>query len=79
MKREICTSAAATNETFRLLKEQARKEVNEILEKVFEELEPHLDYLSSFIKMPREDSLQEMKTRFIEIIREGSKISDKMP
>ncbi|SNT22744.1 Helix-turn-helix domain-containing protein [Anaerovirgula multivorans] len=69
MEKEICKSVAATNETFRLLVEQARKGDNGALEKVLEELEPHMEHLASFIKMPREDSLQEMKTRFIEVIR----------
>ena len=44
---------------------------NKALEIILSKLEPDIQYLASFIKMPKEEVIQEIKASFIEIIRKG--------
>ncbi|CCF12351.1 helix-turn-helix domain-containing protein [Brevibacillus laterosporus] len=44
---------------------------NQALIEIIEFLEPDMEYLACFIKMSREDSIQEMKVAMIEAIRQG--------
>ncbi|MCG7320169.1 helix-turn-helix domain-containing protein [Brevibacillus laterosporus] len=49
--------------------EQAKQGDIAALEQVLEHLEPYMKYLANYINMPREDSIQEMKAKFIEILK----------
>jgi len=55
---------------FCTLLEQAQTD-NEALETLITLLEPDMCFLSRYIKQPKEDSIQQLKMAFIEVIREG--------
>jgi len=40
------------------------------MERILEIFEPELQYLSRFMRMPKEDGMQELRLRLIEIIQE---------
>ncbi|TPG93568.1 hypothetical protein EEL32_00460 (plasmid) [Brevibacillus laterosporus] len=54
--------------------EQAKQGDIEALELILEELEPYMYELAKFISMPREDSIQEMKVKFIEVLKNGTEL-----
>ncbi|TRY27678.1 hypothetical protein FOI68_04590 [Brevibacillus sp. LEMMJ03] len=51
--------------------DEAQKGNNEALLQLLEWFEPEIHALARFIKMPKEDSIQEIKAQFIAFIREG--------
>jgi hypothetical protein len=51
--------------------QRAQSGDNEALMEIFDFLQPDMEYLACFIKMPREDSIQEMKVALMEAIRKG--------
>jgi hypothetical protein len=57
------------HEKYRMLIEKAKNGDNAALEELITILEPDINTLAKFIKMPREDTIQEIKTSFIEILR----------
>ncbi|WP_152523336.1 helix-turn-helix domain-containing protein [Brevibacillus thermoruber] len=56
---------------FERMMDEARKGNNEALLQLLEWFEPEIHALARFIKMPKEDSIQEIKAQFIAFIREG--------
>ncbi|KZE47769.1 hypothetical protein AV540_18545 [Brevibacillus parabrevis] len=57
------------DQAFSLMVEQAKNGDNEALLKVLEEMQPEIDSLAGFLKLPKEEGIQEITTRFIEKIR----------
>jgi len=53
-----------------ILIEKSKLGDNQALEELFKVLEPEINNLAQYIKMPREDTIQEIKTKFIEYLRE---------
>ncbi|UYZ12863.1 helix-turn-helix domain-containing protein [Brevibacillus sp. WF146] len=64
-------SAAPASHAFERMMDEARKGNNEALLQLLEWFEPEIHALARFIKMPKEDSIQEIKAQFIAFIREG--------
>ena len=72
MQKQISWGTQTTNdESFSLMLKQAEAGDKEAIGKIIDFLESDMAYLASFIKLPREDSIQEMKTAMIEAIRHG--------
>lgn len=51
--------------------QRAQSGDNEALLEIFEMYQPEMEYFASFIKMPREDSIQEMRAALMDLIRSG--------
>ncbi|TKI56254.1 hypothetical protein E8L90_12690 [Brevibacillus antibioticus] len=68
-KSEPEETAQLSNHAFSLIAEQAKNGDNEALLKVLEEMQPEIDYLAGFLKLPKEEGIQEITTQFIEKIR----------
>ncbi|GEC92461.1 helix-turn-helix domain-containing protein [Brevibacillus brevis] len=62
-------AAQLSNHAFTLMVDQAKNGDNEALLMVLEEMEPEINNLASFLKLPKEEGIQEITTRFIEKIR----------
>ncbi|MBG9942760.1 hypothetical protein ABE237_02175 [Brevibacillus formosus] len=62
-------AAQISNHTFSLMVEQARSGNNEALLKVLEEMEPEINNLASFLKLSKEEGIQEITMQFIEKLR----------
>jgi hypothetical protein len=56
---------------FRSLVTQARNRDKEAMEKLLSLFESEIQDLARFIKMPREDAIQTIKTDFLEMIQSG--------
>ncbi|WP_188069894.1 hypothetical protein [Brevibacillus brevis] len=57
------------NYAFSLMVERAKSGDNEALLKVLEEMQPEIHNLAGFLKLPKEEGIQEITTQFIERIR----------
>ncbi|MED1802273.1 MULTISPECIES: hypothetical protein [Brevibacillus] len=68
-KSEPEETAQLSNHAFSLIAEQAKNGDNEALLKVLEEMQPEIDSLAGFLKLPKEEGIQEITTQFIEKIR----------
>jgi hypothetical protein len=71
MQNESAAPASHVSAEFERMMDEARKGNNEALIKLLEWFEPEIHALARFIKMPKEDSIQEIKAQFIEFIRKG--------
>ena len=69
MQKEISSTITTEERPFYVILEQAKQGDTAALEQVLEHLEPYMKYLANYINMPREDSIQEMKVKFIEILK----------
>ncbi|MFS0917724.1 hypothetical protein [Brevibacillus sp. 179-C 1.1 NHS] len=58
-----------SNHEFSLTVERARYGDNEALLKVLQEMQTEIYNLAGFLKLPKEEGIQEITTRFIEKIR----------
>lgn len=58
-----------SNHEFSVMVEQAKNGDNEALLRVLEEMQPEMDNLAGFLKLPREEGIQAIITQFIEKIR----------
>ena len=61
-----------SNDQFTKLVERAISGDNDALMKVLQELDQDIQHLAEFLKLPKEDGTQAIKTKFIEILREGN-------
>lgn len=59
------------DQSFSSLLQLAERGDQQALEQILSIFEDDMQYLACFIKMPREDSLQQMKVAFIDMIRNG--------
>lgn len=57
------------NYAFSLTFEQAKEGDNEALLRVLEEMRSEIDTLANFLKLPKEEGIQEITVQFIERIR----------
>ncbi|NTU24323.1 hypothetical protein HPY28_28820 [Brevibacillus sp. HB1.2] len=57
------------NNAFSLKLEQAKEGDNEALLRVLEEMRSEIDSLAGFLKLPKEEGIQEITAQFIEKIR----------
>ncbi|KZE44161.1 hypothetical protein AV540_02370 [Brevibacillus parabrevis] len=57
------------DQAFSLMVEQAKNGDNDALLKVLEEMQPEIDSLAGFLKLPKEEGIQEIMAQFIEEIR----------
>lgn len=71
MEDKIFTATGTENDSFCIMLKRAQSGDNQDLIEIIEFLEPDMEYLACFIKMSREDSIQEMKVAMIEAIRQG--------
>ncbi|KZE51724.1 hypothetical protein AV540_12725 [Brevibacillus parabrevis] len=62
-------AAQISNHTFGLMVERAKNDDNEALLRILEEMEPEINNLAGFLKLPKEDGIQEITMQFIERIR----------
>lgn len=60
------------HEEHRVLIEKAKNGDNAALEELMNVLEPDIKTLAQYIKMPKEDSMQEIKAQFIAALRQGN-------
>ncbi|MDN9012443.1 helix-turn-helix domain-containing protein [Brevibacillus laterosporus] len=74
MQKEISRSITTEKKQFHVILEKAKQGDEIALQQVLELLEPYMKYLANYINMPREDSIQEMKAKFIEILKNGTQI-----
>ncbi|MDF9414320.1 helix-turn-helix domain-containing protein [Brevibacillus laterosporus] len=74
MQKEIPSTITTEKRPFHIILEQAKQGDTVALEQVLEQLEPYMRYLANYINMPREDSIQEMKTKFIEILKNQERL-----
>lgn len=58
-------------DSFLTLLEQAQKGDEKAMEELLMVFESDFEYLAGFIKLPRDEALQTLKTEFIEMIRKG--------
>lgn len=70
MEKERYRDIAPENDLIILLK-QAQNGDKSAMEALLKIFEPDINYLAKFIKLSREDALQELKTEFIDVIRRG--------
>ncbi|CAI8703256.1 HTH_16 domain-containing protein [Brevibacillus sp. IT-7CA2] len=68
-KSEPKEAAQISNHAFSLMVEQAKSGDNEALLKVLEEMEPEINNLVSFLKLSKEEGIQEITMQFIEKLR----------
>ncbi|TKI57013.1 hypothetical protein E8L90_16930 [Brevibacillus antibioticus] len=68
-KSESKDTTQLCNHTFSLMVDRAKSGDNEALIRVLEEMQPEIDSLAGFLKLPKEEGIQEITTRFIEKIR----------
>ena len=71
MSKKVSTFFSSENDSFCMMLKRAEAGDNQALLKVLETFQSEMEYLAGFIKMPKEDSIQEMKTVLIEKIRNG--------
>lgn len=71
MQEQILTDTGAADNAFCVILQQAESGDNDALLEVLNRFQSDMEYLACFIKMPREDSIQEMKAALIELIRRG--------
>ncbi len=71
MQNKNLASIASTTEGFDRLMGEAVNGDNEALVQILQMFEPEILHLVRFIKMPREDCMQEIMTQFIALIRKG--------
>ncbi|MFA4134121.1 MULTISPECIES: hypothetical protein [unclassified Brevibacillus] len=68
-KSESKETTQLPNHAFSLMVEQAKNGDNEALLKVLQEMQPEIDSLAGFLKLPKEEGIQEITAQFIERIR----------
>ncbi|TGV31182.1 hypothetical protein EN829_033985 [Mesorhizobium sp. M00.F.Ca.ET.186.01.1.1] len=69
-KSEPEETATILDQAFSLMVDRAKSGDNEALIRVLEEMQSEIDSLAGFLKLPKEEGIQEITTRFIEKIRE---------
>ncbi|WP_148039121.1 helix-turn-helix domain-containing protein [Brevibacillus gelatini] len=62
-------AAQLSNHEFGVMVERAKNGDNEALVRVLVEIQPEIDNLARFLKLPKEEGVQEITTQFIEKIR----------
>jgi len=60
-------------DSFGILLQLAKEGDNQAMEQIIHRFEPDMQRLASFIRMPREESVQHMKAAFIEMLRDGER------
>ncbi|GED57249.1 hypothetical protein ABER61_16390 [Brevibacillus formosus] len=68
-KSESKETTQLCNYAFSLTVEQAKEGDNEALLRVLEEMQSEIDSLAGFLKLPKEEGIQEITAEFIEKIR----------
>ncbi|MDT3418150.1 hypothetical protein QO009_004075 [Brevibacillus aydinogluensis] len=71
MQKQVLTPIGTETESFSTIVKKAQLGDNQALMKIIDFLQPDLEYLACFIKMSKEDSIQEMILAMIEAIRHG--------
>lgn len=71
MQNKISKVTSKENNSFYIMLKRAQTGDNQALMEIIGYLEPDMEYLACFIRMSREDSIQEMKVAMIEAIRKG--------
>jgi hypothetical protein len=67
----IPSNTQRKNDSFYMTFKLAMAGDNQAMMEVIDFLLPDMEYLANFIKLPREESIQEMKAAMIEAIRQG--------
>ncbi|MED1726358.1 hypothetical protein [Brevibacillus parabrevis] len=68
-KSKLKETTTISDQTFDLMVEKAKNGDNEALLKLLEEMSPEIERLAGFLKLPKEEGIQEITTQFIEKIR----------
>lgn len=68
-KSEPKETTQLSNHEFSLMIEQAKNGDNESFQSVLEEMQPEITSLAGFLKLPKEEGIQEIMAQFIEEIR----------
>ncbi|MGM0712520.1 hypothetical protein [Brevibacillus parabrevis] len=68
-KSKLKETPTISDQTFDLMVEKAKNGDNEALLKLLEEMSPEIERLAGFLKLPKEEGIQEITTQFIEKIR----------
>lgn len=71
MQKQILTCPSTESNSFCMMLKSAQAGDNQALMNILDFLLPDMEQLACFIKLPREDSIQEMKTAMMEAIRRG--------
>lgn len=68
-KSESEETTTILDQAFSLMVDRAKSGDNEALIRVLEEMQSEIDSLAGFLKLPKEEGIQEITTRFIEKMR----------
>lgn len=71
MQEQILECIGEETKSFCLTFKRAQHGDNQALLEILDFLHPDMEYLATFIKLPREESINEMKTAMIGAIRSG--------
>lgn len=68
-KSKFKEAAPLSDHVFSIMIERAKNGDNEALSKVLEEMEPEIDELAGFLRLPKDEGIQAITVKFIEKIR----------
>lgn len=71
MQAKVPAHHCSQHESFDVIFERARSGDNGAMLQVLDLLQPEMERMACFIKMPREESIQEIKSQLIELIRKN--------
>ncbi|MFS0556845.1 hypothetical protein [Brevibacillus sp. 179-C9.3 HS] len=71
MQKQIFAPIGREADSFSVTLQRAKSGDNRAVLTVLDFLLPDMEYLAAFIRQPREESMQEMKTAMLEAIRSG--------
>ncbi|MDR7319643.1 hypothetical protein [Brevibacillus nitrificans] len=71
MQKQVSQCLSTENESFCMTLKRAQSGDHQSLLSILDFLHPDMQYLASFIKLPREESIQAMKAAMLEAIRHG--------
>lgn len=71
MQKQVLGRPCTENDSFCMTLERAQSGDHQALLKILDFLHPDMEHLASFIKLPREESIQAMRVAMIEAIRFG--------
>lgn len=76
MEEKRSINNAGKDESFFRLLELGQKGDKKALEEILSLFEPDIIYLAAFIKLPREDTIQTLKTELLEMVIKGVDFQD---
>ncbi|MED1726336.1 hypothetical protein [Brevibacillus parabrevis] len=71
MQKQVLEGPSTENDSFCMTLERAQTGDQQALLNILDFLHSDMEYLASFIKLPREESIQTMKVAMLEAIRFG--------